>query len=170
MNVNTLAERLHGPTARRWGAGVAGGLAGGVAMGVVMHLLGVMPLVGALYGSPTVLGGWLAHLLNSVLFGLVFVAVVTRPFVRDLAETAGGCVLLGVGYGALLEIVSGGIILPFAVNATGAAELPVPLLPLPGLVEPVTLAVAMGAAHLVYGAVLGVVYAVVRVGPVVPDH
>lgn len=170
MSGRTITERLYGTETRRWRAGVAGGLVGGLGMGLVMHLLGVMPLVGALYGNATVAGGWAAHLLNSALFGLAFVAIVTRPLLRDLAESPAGCVGLGLGYGALLEVVSGGIVLPFAVNAMGTTTLPIPLLPLPGLVEPVTLAVALGGAHLLYGGLLGAVYAATREAPLVPEH
>ena len=62
---------------RTWGGGVVAGLVAGVGMGLVIQFgAGTMALVGALYGFPTVFAGWVAHLFHSVVFALVFVAVV----------------------------------------------------------------------------------------------
>lgn len=164
MSRDTAVRRIQGTRLGQYVlGGVGGGLAGGVAMGLILHLFGenLMRLIGGMYGMPSVLVGWTAHLLNSAIFGLVFVATVRRPFVRDFATTLGGCIALGVVYGALLEVISGGIVLPMAVSLTGLEQVPFPELAgdLPGAV---TIAIAVSVAHLVYGAVLGFVYATVR--------
>jgi hypothetical protein len=112
-------------------------------MGLLMHfLMGAMPLVGALYGQPTVAAGWLAHLAHSVVLAFVFAAAIDRTSFRDSGLL--GLVGLGAAYGVLLGVVTGGVVLPLWANAVGAAQLPVPSLGLPGMI-----------AHVLYGVVLG---------------
>src|SRR6056297_440375 len=147
---------------RTWGGGVVAGLVAGVGMGLVIQFgAGTMALVGALYGFPTVFAGWVAHLFHSVVFALVFVAVVSQPLLSDYTTTATELVGLGLGYGAALGVFTGGFLLPAGLNAVGARELPVPLLPIPGLVGEFTFPVVLGVAHLVYGVLLGAVYATI---------
>lgn len=134
---------------RTWSGAVAGGLVAGVGMGLIMHfLMGAMPLIGALYGQPTVAAGWIAHLFHSVVFALVFAAVVTRTSLREYGLL--GTIGLGAVYGVILEIVAAGIVLPIWANATVAAGLPVPFW------------IPMGfLTHIVYGVLLGVVFGLV---------
>lgn len=147
---------------RRWGGGVVAGLVAGAAMGFVIQFgAGTMALIGALYGSPSVLAGWIGHLFNSVVFALIFVAVVSRPLLSNYRSNAGELVGLGVGYGAALAVVTGGFLLPVGLNAVGATKLPVPLLPVPGVESEFAFPVVLGVAHLVYGALLGGIYATI---------
>lgn len=170
MSYETTDERVRGSAARRWGGGAVAGLAGGVVMGVILHLVELMPLIGAMFGSRTYLAGWIGHLLISVVFGLGFVWLVSLPFVRDFTDTFGGTVGIGIVYGAMLQIFSGGVVLPLIVGAIGSGDLPLPLLPIPGIVEVLTLPLAVGLGHLLYGTLLGVVYAFVQHGRTLPEH
>ncbi|WP_137286854.1 hypothetical protein [Halorussus salinisoli] len=151
---------------RRWGGAVVAGLIAGVGMGLVIQFgAGTMALIGALYGRPTVLVGWVLHLFHSVVFALIFVAVVSRTLLSDYTSSAAELVGLGVGYGAALGILTGGFLLPVGLNAVGATELPVPLLPIPGLVGEFAFPLVVVTSHLVYGVLLGAVYAAIaRVG------
>jgi len=147
-------------TDRRWDAGALGGLVAGVAMGVVLHgALGLMPTIGALVGVETVLGGWAVHLFNSTLFGALFVAVFDRSFFDDLRVDVGGCLSLGVVHSALLGVLTGGLLLPTAIALEGATSLPVPTLPFPGLTASFEFGAVIAVAHLIYGLVLGRVFA-----------
>ena len=147
-------------TGRRWGAGAGSGLVAGAAMGAVLHFgLGLMPTIGALIGVETVVAGWAVHLFNSTLFGGLFVAVFDRPFFADLREDVGGCLSLGVIHSALLGMLTGGLLLPAALAIEGATSLPVPTLPVPGLNASFEFGVVIAVAHLVYGVVLGRVFA-----------
>lgn len=132
-----------------WGGAAAGGLVAGVGMGLLMHfVMNAMPLVGALYGQPTVAAGWLAHLFHSVVFALLFAGVITRTSFREYGVL--GIIGLGAVYGIILEFVAAGVVLPVWANAVGAAALPLPfLLPIGFL------------THLVYGVLLGAVFGVV---------
>jgi hypothetical protein len=144
-----------------WVATVVAGLLAGTAMGVVLSVwTGLMPLVGALYGFDFALGGWVAHLANSVAFALLFAAVLSRPVVRHESFALSTFVGFGVGYGAFLGLVTGGVLFPLWVNAGVDAGLPLPFVPVPGLGEFVA-SLVLGVAHLVYGTVLGPVYALV---------
>lgn len=135
----------------------------GVGMGVVLHAGGnMMLLIGSLYGWPSVVGGWTAHLLNSVGLGAMFAAVLSHRLFEDQTETVVGCVTLGMGYAAMIGLVTGGLMLPAAVSAVGAESLPSPLLPLPGVVGGAVVVASVGIAHLVYGILLGATYGIVH--------
>ncbi|WP_096395329.1 hypothetical protein [Halorubrum trapanicum] len=145
---------------RRWRAGAGSGLAAGAAMGAVLHFgLGLMPTIGALIGVETVLAGWAVHLFNSTLFGALFVALFDRPFFAELRGDVGGCLSLGIIHSALLGVLTGGLLLPAAIAIEGATSLPVPTLPVPGLTAGFEFGVVIAVAHLVYGVVLGRVFA-----------
>ncbi|SFR31000.1 MULTISPECIES: hypothetical protein [Halorubrum] len=145
---------------RRWRAGAVGGLVAGAAMGAVLHFgLGLMSTIGALIGVETVLAGWAVHLFNSALFGGLFVAVFDRPFFADLRGDVGGCLSLGVAHSALLGVITGGLLLPAAIAIEGATSLPVPTLPVPGLTASFEFGAVIAVAHLLYGLVLGRVFA-----------
>jgi len=144
------------PALGRWGAGVVSGLVAGVGMGLVLLGTDFFLIVGLLVGLPGQLGGWVVHLLVSVAFALLFVQIVSQPLLSDYTSPRGGLVGLGVGMGAFLGLVTGGIVLPVAVDVAGSGDLPVPLLP--GLGGGVLFPLRLGIAHLVYGLLLGAVY------------
>lgn len=141
---------------RPWLAGIGAGIVGGIGMGLVLQFLGAMPLIGSLYGQPTLLAGWIAHLFHSVLFGLVFVAAVTRTDLRAFVGSLPGAIGIGTAYGALLGVTTGPFVLPLWANAVAGAGLPVPSFGLESF-----------GAHLLFGLLLGVVYAVASrtIGP-----
>ncbi|WP_254272490.1 hypothetical protein [Haloarcula marina] len=131
---------------RTWSSAVAGGLVAGIGMGLIMHfVMNAMPLVGGLYGQPTVAMGWIAHLVHSVVFALVFAAIVTRTSLREYGLL--GMIGLGAAYGIVLELVAAGVVLPIWANAVGLGPLPVPFIVPIGFVT-----------HLVYGILLGAVF------------
>lgn len=150
---------------RSWAAGAAGGLLGGLAMGVILQLTTeTLPLIGSVYGMPTVLGGWIAHLAHAVLFGLLFVWIVTLPLFRDTAQTLIGSTGIGIGYGAVLGLGVGGMLLPIAIALLGQSSLPVPSEDFFGIENAFTLAFAISVAHFTYGGVLGLTYWKLRSG------
>jgi hypothetical protein len=124
-------------------AGVVGGLVGGVVFGVLMQLTGMIPMVAMLVGSESVAVGWLVHLFNSALFGAIYAALLGRW--ADRLGTGAG---LGMAYGVIWWVLGALLIMPvwlgmpaFVFNAMAWQSL-------------------MG--HLIYGLLLGVVYALVR--------
>lgn len=146
-----------------WSAGALGGLVGGVGMGAILHAgANVMPLIGALYGWPTVLGGWAAHLANSVLIGLLFTAIVSRRRIREHVETTAGYALTGVVYASAVGIVTAGVMLPVTMTLLGIRTLPEPILPLPSPFGVIVVVLSVGVAHVVYGLLLGTTYGRLR--------
>lgn len=163
MGTNTTTSTSAEALQYTWGAGIVGGLVGGLGMGVILHAgANIMPFIGALYGWPTVLGGWAAHLMNSVLIGLVFTLLVSRPLVREQMTTIPGCVAAGVVYAAAVGLVTSGVMLPIAMNALGRQTLPEPLFPLPGVVGGILIVLSVGVAHVVYGVLLGATYGAIH--------
>jgi hypothetical protein len=124
-------------------AGIVGGLVGGIAFGVLMQVTGMIPMVAMLVGSESVGIGWLVHLVISVgigaSFGLLLGAAATGP-----ARAIG----LGAVYGLVWWVLGGLLIMPawlgmgvFTFNAMAWMSL---------------------LGHLIYGVLLGAVYALVR--------
>ncbi|EMA07657.1 hypothetical protein SAMN05443574_106147 [Haloarcula vallismortis] len=147
----------------RWVAGAVSGLIAGVGMGTVFHAgANLMPFIGALYGWPTVVGGWVVHLVNSVVAGLLFAVIISRPILREQTASTAETVAAGVVYAAAIGLVSTGILLPISMNVLGVQSFPEPLVPLPGMLGTFLVIVSVGVAHLVYGLILGTAYARVK--------
>lgn len=148
-----------------WGGGITGGLVAGIAMGLVLHFGGnQIELLGGLAADPgaAVGVGWTIHLMLSMLFGLLFAAITSREAVRELVETFSDYVVTGLVFGALLGLFAGGVLFPIAMGRVGVATLPLPFLPVPGLAAELVSALLFALGHLVYGIVLGAVFATVN--------
>ena len=163
--MRSVRSQLSGETwAARGTAGAAAGLVGGVAMGLVLQLgTELLPLIGRLAGSATLVRGWIVHLVTSALFGLVYAAFVSLPYVRDVATTVGANVILGVIHASALSYFTIGVVLPAATIVLGLPESPLSAILVPGpraggLVD----AGFFGVGHVLYGMLLGAVYAVLR--------
>lgn len=138
-----------------WTSAAVAGVAGGLVFGLLLQFgVGAMETVGALFGVPGLITGWLVHLAFSIGFALVFAGVIeleTFEPVRNNLVTATG---LGVAYGALLWLVNLAFIWPIWLNAVGfpaADAITVPYLDASAFV-----------GHLVYGAIVGGVYPRIR--------
>ncbi len=134
---------------RTWTSAALGGLAGGLVFGLLLQSLGMMPVIGSLYGVESVAVGWVAHLLHSLVFALVFAAAVVRTDYRDAGPAP--MAALGAGYGVVLWLVAAAIAMPLWMSAVGLAAPAIPNLDVNSLV-----------GHLVYGALLGAVFAFAR--------
>ncbi|MFC8848512.1 MULTISPECIES: hypothetical protein [unclassified Micromonospora] len=124
-------------------AGVAGGLVGGVAFGVMMQAFGMLPMVAMLVGSESVAVGWLVHLANSALFGALFAVLIGR-WAANLPAALGA----GLAYGLAWWVLGALLIMPawLGMNAM--------------IFQLDTGAWRSLAGHLVFGLLLGLVYAV----------
>ncbi len=138
----------------KWGA--SGGVAGGLIFGAMMGIMGMLPMIGSMVGQPTAAAGFVVHMVNSVIIGAGF-AVVLGRFVSGTGSGLG----IGLAYGGAWWVLGPLTLMPlfmgmgFGVNWNVAAATAM----LPSLV-----------GHLMYGSVLGLVYAWLRyrdVGPVV---
>lgn len=139
-------------TTGRWSAAVTSGFVAGIAMGLLMHFVAdVMPAVGALYGQPTVLAGWIAHLFHAVVLALVFAAAISVGPLSRYATSVRSVTALGIAYGIVTWVVTNGIVLPLWLDAVGVPGVPFPNLTAFSLLT-----------HLVYGVVLGGMYGIAR--------
>lgn len=129
-----------------WQGGVLAGLAGGALMGVLLSVQMSAVIESAIPGLWTLEGGtagWVVHMINSAVFGVVFAAIVMR-WPRTIATLPRG-LLTGGLYGAALWIVAAGFAMPIWLDLVGFAAPPaIPNLVLMSLV-----------AHLIFGVVLG---------------
>lgn len=136
--------------ADRWQAVVGGGSIAGVVFGLMIHfMMGIMPMIGALYGMENAVAGWIAHLVHSVVFAGLFAAIVAQSGLADGASSTGRWLGLGAGYGAVIWLVAAAFVMPAWLSMVGAAPAGASI---PNI-NPQSL-----AGHLVYGVVLGLVY------------
>ncbi|WP_224448236.1 histidine kinase [Haloprofundus salilacus] len=135
-----------------WKGGVAAGLVGGAVMGMMLSLM-MTPVIEmaipALWGLSGGLEGWVIHMANSAILGVVFAAIAG---VANLGESTGRSAAAGVAYGVVLWVVLAAFVMPIWLGAVGFPEVP----PLPNF-DPMSL-----VGHVVYGLVLGAVYPSVR--------
>ncbi|MFB6082524.1 MAG: histidine kinase [Halanaeroarchaeum sp.] len=131
-------------------AGIAGIIAG-VAFGfLIQYVVGAMQAVGALYTVPGIATGWVAHLVHSILFALVYAAIVRWEPLSGAERVWTTGIVVGAGYGLLLWVVNIWFVWPIWLNAVGfppGSTFPVPYIAVKPLV-----------GHLVYGIVLGGLY------------
>jgi uncharacterized membrane protein YagU involved in acid resistance len=132
-------------TSARVGAGVIGGLVGGVAFGILMQATDMLPMVAMLIGGESVAMGWLVHLFNSALFGAIFGLLLGR-----WATSYAAAVGLGLVYGVVWWVLGALLIMP---SWLGMSKM---------IFELNTMAWQSLVGHLIYGLLLGLVYASVR--------
>jgi hypothetical protein len=144
-------RNAYGVGSRRLVAVTAATLVAGVAMGVVQQTVtGSIAVIGSLYGVGNVGVGWITHLFHSVVFGVVFAAVLALPRVRRSVQRSAHTVGLGVAYGVFLWLFAAGVVMPLWLQSAGIPAT-VPRLNLPGLLT-----------HALWGVVLGGVYATLK--------
>jgi len=139
------SNNVLGLSPRRLSLAVGTSLVAAVVMGVPMQFLsGSVPVIGALYGVQNALVGWLTHGFHSVVFGLVYAALVqTAP-----DQLSDGLRYYGValGWSLALWLVAAGLIMPIWLSLVGIeANLP-------------NLSAMSLLAHLLWGASLAALY------------
>jgi hypothetical protein len=124
-------------------AGIVGGLVGGLAFGVLMQMMGMIAMVAMLVGSDSVPIGWLVHLVISAGIGAGF-----GLLLGWWAINPARAVPIGTAYGIVWWVLGALLIMPawlgmgvFTFNAIAWQSL---------------------VGHVVYGVLLGMVYALVR--------
>lgn len=146
-----------------WRAGLVGGVGGGLGMGMLLHAgSGAMPFIGALYGSPSVIGGWAAHMVHSIVIGFLFALLMSRPLVRGRLRSVTDYTAAGLLYAAGVGLLTSGVLLPVGMRAVGARSIPDPWLPFSGAFGIVLAVLSVGVAHIVYGLTLGATFGLVQ--------
>ena len=125
----------------RIGAGILGGLAGGVMFGILMQMMDMLPMVAMLVGSEAVAVGWLVHLAISAFIGATFPVLFGR-----YATAVGTSTAIGAGYGMVWWVLGGLILMPARLGMD--------------LFVFNTMAWQSLMGQVIYGLLLGVVYAV----------
>ena len=128
---------------------IASGIAG-ILAGIVFGLLAMalmpdmMGMVGAMYGfEGNEIVGWIAHLFHSLIFGLLYAAIVTLDTLRGYANRVAYGAGLGLVYAIIVWIVAASIVMPLWLG-------------MPEMVPDFNPMSAVG--HAVYGIILGATY------------
>lgn len=122
--------------------GVVGGLAGGIVFGLLMQMMGMIGMVAMLVGSGSTAVAWVVHLAISAVIGGGFGLLGGRFLTRTSVALGAGA-----GYGMIWWVLGPLLLMP--------AKLGMPLFH----VDAMAGKSLMG--HMIFGAVLGVVAAVV---------
>lgn len=149
----TVAESESDTRHVAWMAGLAGGVVGTVAFGIMLTMM--MPdvievAIPSMYGLAPPrngLAGWAVHVGHGAVLGVVFAGLVSVAGLRG--GSTGPQIAAGVVYGALVWVVLAAFIMPIWLSAVGSPANP----PLPNF------NVGSLVGHLVYGLLLGGVYA-----------
>ncbi|WP_436927721.1 DUF6789 family protein [Halosimplex amylolyticum] len=138
-------------TNESWQAGVVGGILGALAMGALILAMNeptlavAIPSLYTLAPPPNVAAGMFVHVSHGAVLGVAFAAIVGA---LDLDST-GKLVGAGAAWGAVTWAVFAALVMPVWLSAVGSPASP----PFPNFAPPSLL------WHLVYGVVLGGVYA-----------
>jgi uncharacterized membrane protein YagU involved in acid resistance len=127
-------------TTHRVGYGVAGGIAGGIVFGLLLQMMGMIGMIAQLVGSSSPAVGWIVHLAISAFIGATF-ALLLGSRVTRLMPAA----VFGMVYGAVWWVLGALLIMP--------AQLGMPVF----MLNAAAWQSLMG--HLLFGLVLGLVYA-----------
>ncbi|WP_415379715.1 DUF6789 family protein [Halosimplex sp. TS25] len=138
-------------TNESWQAGVVGGILGALAMGALILAMNeptlavAIPSLYTLAPPPNVAAGMFVHVSHGAVLGVAFAAIVGA---LDLDST-GKLVGAGAVWGVLTWAVFAALVMPVWLSTVGSPASP----PFPNFAPPSLL------WHLVYGLVLGGVYA-----------
>jgi len=136
---------------RAWQYGVVAGIVAGIVMGalMVMQMRPVLEVaIPSMYFLSGGTAGFAIHVAHGAVLGVVFAAIAATRGGLTTASSAA----LGVGYGVVLWVVLAVLVMPIWLSTVGSPANP----PLPNV------NVMSLVGHVVYGAVLGVVYAALR--------
>lgn len=135
-------------------AGVLAGIVGGAVMGALMLVMNsavlavAIPSLYALAPPPNLQVGFLVHVFHAAFLGLAFAGLVSALSLRS----PGKVFAAALGWGVGTWVVLAALLMPLWLSTVGSpASPPFPNFAVPSLFW-----------HLVYGAVLGVVFVVVR--------
>lgn len=134
-----------------WKIGAVGGIVGAIVMGALMLYMNeaviavAIPSLYTLAPPPTVPVGMGVHLFHGAVLGVIFAAIVSTAGVESPTTITG----IGIGWGVVTWVVLAALLMPLWLSAVGSpADPPFPNFAIPSLLW-----------HVVYGLVLGGVYA-----------
>lgn len=152
MSRTETTVRRERPEENRWLDAAVAGLAGGAVFGLYLQFVaGVLPPTSAAGGVGALATDWLVHLLHSLVFALVYAELVSWSPLAGYADRVLTGTVLGAGYGVLVWAVATGVAVAFWALANTVWILPIP-----------TVSIGSLAGHVLFGVVLGAVFAVVR--------
>ncbi len=138
--------RAYGIEPPQLAAAVGASLVAGALMGIAIQALaGVVPVIGALYGVPNPIVGWITHEFHSVVFGLVYAGLLLA-LPRRYTTSLVGCIGVGLAWALVLWLFAAGIVMPVWLNLLGLPA-PIPSLTPPALIGHVIWGISLGGLY-----------------------
>ncbi|KAB1188877.1 MULTISPECIES: hypothetical protein [Haloferax] len=119
MSTDTQAQPAPSVESEWLKVGVVAGAIFGIVSGALFWASGDMPEIGALIGMPTVLGGWLFHLVMVFVIMIVFAAALSTPSLSQYASELRMLILIGLAYGVLIWIALDAFVLSYLAVSVG---------------------------------------------------
>jgi uncharacterized membrane protein YagU involved in acid resistance len=88
-------------------ASVVGGILAGFIFGVLMQMMGMLPMIASMFGSESLLVGWVVHMIISVIFAVGYGILVLKT---------SKYYLMGLLYGILIWIIGPLVIMPMMMG------------------------------------------------------
>lgn len=108
-----IFERFVPSSPTEWKRTVVAGLVGGIIFGVIIQFwLDKMAGLGLLYGSRSLVLGWISHLFYSIVGAFIFRGVISQKSVNQYLSKPSHRIVLGLIYGFILWAALTSIILP----------------------------------------------------------
>ena len=117
---NTLAPIVESDWLK---VGVVSGALFGILFGVLIWASGDMSEIGSLIGMPTVLGGWIFHLVMIFVIMIIFAAALSTDSLSPYARQLRYLIPIGLAYGVVIWVVLDAFVLSYmavSVGMTGA--------------------------------------------------
>jgi len=126
-------------------AGVTGGLVGGALFGMMMAMMGMLPMVAKLVGSSSAGVGFVVHMVISSAIGFLFAILL-----GNAVTSVGKGLVLGALYGVVWWVLGPLLIMPIMLGMGPQVSLSGMQMAMPSLF-----------GHIIYGLVLGFVFALI---------
>lgn len=134
-----------------WKGCAFAGVVAGLVMGALIWIMNdaviavAMPALYGLAPPPNPIAGWIVHLFQSAVLGLIFGGLLRTEALADTVGSLPKSVGFGVAYGIVVWVVAAALVMPLWLSAVGFAQAP----PFPNFAIPSLL------WHAVFGLVLG---------------
>jgi uncharacterized membrane protein YagU involved in acid resistance len=88
-------------------ASIIGGIIGGIVLGIMMQMTGKIPVIAGMFGSDSLLVGWVIHMVISIIFAIGYGLLVFNN---------NKYILVGILHGVLIWIIGPLLIMPLMMG------------------------------------------------------
>jgi len=126
--------------------GVIAGVAGAFVFGLMMLMMGMLPMVGMLIGTESLVLAFAYHLFNGAVIGLTFALLFTSAI-----RKGGKSTVFGLVYGVVWWFLGPLLLMPIMMGMGAQMHIAGMVAAMPSLI-----------GHIIFGVVMGVIYGILQ--------